>query len=164
MIACGMPSGHQWPETPEPGCCAASAYRGPQACTCWTAVYPAVQAPVSEQAHRADARPRAQMCGDCAYKPGSPERTGDERAAAHQEDLDKLVSTATPFWCHQGLARPLHYVHPCGMTTPASDLEFHPPIIDGRPYKVDGTPGDLCAGWAARVAHEVLPDRCRTPA
>lgn len=137
-----------WPETPTTGwCCEGSAYRGAEGCLCWTPVYDLEQA---EPQTGVDAQIRPKMCDDCAYRPGSPERTGDPAALADQAALDALVASGTPFWCHQGMRRPLKWIHPSGAEHPGSPLNYRPPIVDGVPFRSDGTPGDFCAGWAAR--------------
>jgi hypothetical protein len=143
-----------WPETPTTGmCCMGSAARGPSSCTCWEPVYDVEQA-----APRTDGLLfgcRSSMCKDCAYRPGSPERRGDEEAAGDQELLDDLVVRGQPFWCHQGMRRPVRYRHPSGVVVAASPLEYAPPQSGGRLFKADGSPADLCFGWAARRARFV---------
>lgn len=47
------------------------------------------------------------------------------------------------------MRQPAHWRHPSGAMTPGSPMNYQPPIVDGTPYKADGTPGDLCAGWVA---------------
>lgn len=142
-------SERRWPETPTTGwCCEGTAYRDAASCTCWVADYDLEQSDDLQLQEVTSGR--AQMCPDCAFRPGSPERLGDPGAASTQEDLDDLVGTATPFWCHQGMRRVTRWRHPSGMTLPGSALAYQPPMADGRPYQADGTPGQLCAGWAAR--------------
>jgi hypothetical protein len=138
-----------WPETETTGwCCEGSVYRGASGCMCWEPEYDREQADVL--ALDTVTTGRTTMCGDCAYRPGSPERSGDPQAGATQEDLDTLVAAGDPFWCHDGMRLPVLWRHPSGATVPGSPLDYRPPIVDGRPYKADGTPGDLCAGWLAR--------------
>ena len=137
-----------WPETPTTGwCCEGSAYRGASGCLCWEPVYDLEQA---EPRTELPSGLRPSMCGDCAYRPGSPERQGDPAAVADQAGLDALVASGTPFWCHQGIRRPIEWRHPSGMVIPGSALDYRPPIVDGVPFKANGEPGELCAGWAAR--------------
>ncbi|WP_116044020.1 hypothetical protein [Amycolatopsis palatopharyngis] len=106
---------------------------------------------LEQQPPRTDLEPDVQagMCPDCAYRPNSPERRGVADAATDEQALLALVESGSVFWCHRGMRRPTHWQHPFGATTPASPLNYQPPIHDGRPYKADGTPGDLCAGWTA---------------
>lgn len=43
--------------------------------------------------------------------------------------------------------------HPAGMRIPADpgrDGDYQPPIVLGVPFRADGQPGLLCAGWAGR--------------
>ena len=150
ILPCGGPYGRL--EMPDPvygACCIGSAIRGPQYCTCWTAEYDL------EQAGLRPGKPgrRAELCGDCAYKPGSPERLGDDRYTGDGEFLDRIVEDGESFFCHQGIRRAVRLVHPSGdvvelFKDPPGD--YRPPIVDDIPYKADGSPADLCAGWAAR--------------
>jgi MoaA/NifB/PqqE/SkfB family radical SAM enzyme len=70
--------------------------------------------------------------------------------------LDDIITRGDIFWCHQGIRRVVEYRHPDGRVYPVPPLAagvdgaYEPPIIDGRPYKADGTPADVCAGWWAR--------------
>lgn len=145
---CGPTTGN-WPDVGngEDPCCWGSANEGPTGCTCWKPVFD-----VEQQPPRTDLEPGVQpkMCVDCAYRPKSPERSGDPEAAANALALDALVDSGSPFWCHQGMRRPTHWVHPSGATSPASPLNYQPPIVSGTPYKADGVPGEICGGWAAR--------------
>lgn len=145
-----------WPdiglETP---CCDGSVYRGPGACTCWRPVYDLGQQPIDEETARmlaAGIRPvtRKLMCDDCAYRPDSPEKSGDETFAGDAELLDRLAANERPFWCHQGIRIPVRWRHPSGTEIPAHPGGYDPPIRDNVPYKADGSPGNICAGWDAR--------------
>jgi hypothetical protein len=143
-----------WPDAGKGACCAGAADVGRIGCTCWEPVYdPPAQAPIRREQ---DATVMPRMCADCAYKPGSLERRDDPNVVASAQLLDDIVITGTPFWCHNGLPRITHYVHP------ATGVEYHPdvdltsaykPVIDEnhRPYKADGSPADYCAGWSARM-------------
>lgn len=92
---------------------------------------------------------RDSKCADCAYRPGSPERSGDPDAAADEDRLREIADRGEVFWCHQGMRRPVLWQHPSGAETPGSPLNYQPPIVNGVPYKADGTPGDVCGGWVA---------------
>jgi hypothetical protein len=85
------------------------------------------------------------MCGDCAYRPGCPER----------EDLGGDVpyySRSARFYCHTGMPRAVAYEHPAVGQVPASAEDDHRPFIrDGQAWKADGTPAELCAGWAVHT-------------
>lgn len=125
-------------------CCMGAATSGPDSCTCWevvewsddqvdpdTSIEPAV---------------RTKMCADCAFRPDSPERSGDERYTGGDGTLFELDN----FWCHEGIRKPLRWRHRSGITIEVADVDdYTPVIIDGVPYKADGTPGDRCAGHAA---------------
>jgi hypothetical protein len=148
---CGLGAGGgQWPDVGngEAPCCWESALDGPARCSCWEPVFD-----LEQQEPQRDLEPgtRPSMCVDCAYRPSSPERTGDPDAGTDVDELRALVDSGSVFWCHQGMRRPIHWRHPSGATTvPAGmDLNYRPPIVDGRPFKADGTPGDICGGWAA---------------
>lgn len=117
-------------------CCYAAAEDGPAACTCWEPIYDAEQAEP-----RTDVVPetRSQMCGDCAYRPDSPERAGDPYFGL----------ALTNFWCHRGIRRP-RWRHPDGRVRPGDPADYQPPVIDGVPYRADGLPAARCGGWAGR--------------
>lgn len=138
----------KWPDVGngEMPCCEGSAFVGPEACTCWEPVFDIEQQPPHGQI---EPGVRPNMCHDCAYRPSSPERSGDPDAAMDGDRLQELVAGGYRFWCHQGMRRPTHWKHPYGATVPPSPLNYQPPIIEGIPYKADGTPGDICGGWAA---------------
>jgi hypothetical protein len=95
------------------------------------------------------------MCGDCAYRPGSPERRGVETYTGDAAFLDELVATGTPFYCHQGIRRVVSWSHPVGVTVPGHPGAYAPPIQGAVPYKADGTPAHICAGWLLRRAKQV---------
>lgn len=146
-----LPRGGVWGDLamPDPSsgtCCIGASVRGPQYCTCWTEAFDAEQRPAVE----GDPGCRDAMCADCAFRPGSPERQGDERYSADAELLDQLVETGTPFFCHIGIRRAARLVHPSGAEVELPDGDYRPVVVGGVPYKADGSPGDLCAGYAAR--------------
>jgi hypothetical protein len=137
------------PDPAHGACCDGSAVKGPQYCTCWTPRFDMDQQPVTE----GEPGTRTALCGDCAYRPGSPERQGDERYNGDQEFLDRIVATGERFFCHAGIRQAVRLVHPSGAEVDLLALapgDYRPPIVNGIPYKADGSPGDLCAGWAAR--------------
>jgi hypothetical protein len=142
---CGM--GQVPPDLPDAGpCCIGWAVYGPHRCTCWEPVYDLEQQPL--QPGRMGL-PSA-MCADCAYRPGSPERRGEDGYNGSAEDLDDMVISGEPFACHQGIRKPVKWVHPSGAEVAGHPAGYDPPIVSGTPYKADGRPADLCAGWAAR--------------
>lgn len=59
-----------------------------------------------------------------------------------------------PFWCHDGIRRPVAWRHPNlpGVVIPGSPSDYQPPMIGGVPFRADGRPAALCAGWVARAA------------
>lgn len=147
-------------------CCLGAAEGGPLDCTCWHPEYDLTQGTLA----RDEPVPatRSAMCADCAYRPTSPERSGDERYSQPPDP-----ATAAVFWCHQGLRKPLRWRHrTLGITVEATTDSYEPPMRvhdnDGRPevvpYKANGLPADRCAGWAAhqvaeaRMASEVLAE------
>ena len=127
-------------------CCDGSASMGPQYCTCWAPDFD-----LEQQAIRPGGKGlRGTLCSDCAYRPGSPERSGDERYNGDAEFLDRIVETGEPFHCHVGTRRAVKLVHPSGAVVDLHPGDYRPPVAAGVPYKADGSPGELCAGWAAR--------------
>lgn len=137
-------------------CCTGSANGTPLDCTCWEPVWDLGQQPVQPGLPRPADPPR--MCGDCAYRPGSPERAGEPSHQGDRELLDNLVDNGAPFFCHAGMRRPVKWVHPSGAEIPGHAANYRPPIRDGVPYKADGTPGDICSGWFLRRAHQARQD------
>lgn len=132
-------------------CCDAYALLGAEHCTCWEKVYEGEQA---EPRPGAEPETRKRMCGDCAFRPGSPELRDSDHAVCGYADLVRIMlNEAESFWCHDGLRRVVGMRHPNGMTVPldATDgvVAYDPPIVDGIPYRLDGQPGLRCAGLAA---------------
>jgi hypothetical protein len=115
-------------------------------CTCWVPEYDLEQT----EPTAAEPATRLVMCSKCAYKPTSPERSGDP---SYELSDSELPAGDVPFWCHEGMRKPLRWRHPLGIVIEATGDYYDPPmILDGAqpvPYKADGTPGDRCAGWAA---------------
>ena len=132
-------------------CCDGYAWRGPGGCTCWEPEYDQEQCePVLGVVVA-----RRSPCADCAYRKGSPERTGAEGYSGDAEELEHLAATGTPFWCHQGMRRIVRWRHPSGMVVDAHPDSYKPPIVtrpDGQPValKADGSPAHLCGGWRAK--------------
>jgi hypothetical protein len=93
------------------------------------------------------------MCGDCAYRPHSPEKQSQSSHAGNSIELERLAVSGEKFFCHTGFSVPIAWEHPAGMRIPAdpnSDGDYQSPILLGIPYRADGQPGLLCAGWSAR--------------
>lgn len=138
-----------WPATPgqdENPCCMGAALDGPGGCTCWRPVYDLEQQPLNLGVPEV----RASMCEDCAYRPNSPERTGNPDTTGDPEKLQRLVDDGVPFWCHVGIRRPIRWEHPSGATFAGSEFDYSPPAVGSTPFKADGTPADICGGWAAK--------------
>lgn len=131
-----------WPEGSDVvPCCIGSAMGGPADCTCWEVVYDL------QQADRLVPGPRVtrdEMCADCAFRPGSPELSDDRR-----DGLLELAYGDNPFWCHHGIRRVIEWRHPDGRVVAADPGDYRPPVPNGRPYRADGTPAEICAGWDA---------------
>lgn len=124
-------------------CCMGSAVYGPGRCTCWVPVYDLPQAPECAGPMRV----RDRMCADCAFRPNSPERSGDDRYAHADEDgLEDVLREG--FVCHQGMRRVLRYEHPSGATH-AIAIDAYSPPSRSAPTRADGTPAEMCAGWWA---------------
>ena len=134
-------------------CCLGAVEDGPTGCTCWVPEYDLEQQPIDGLSVPGQ---RDDMCDDCAYRPGSPERQGDERhTCSDPGELDDIARGDNPFWCHQGLRKPVAYRHgTLGIVVPADTDAYDPPFVHiGQqriPVKADGTAGDRCAGWLAR--------------
>lgn len=92
------------------------------------------------------------LCADCAYRPDSPERSGDETYQGAGEELDRIVQAGEPFYCHQGIRRVVALRHPSGVEVPSHPGDYQPPIVRGFPWKADGTPASICVGWLIRRA------------
>ncbi len=141
-----------WAESHNPDdwipCCQGSAIYGPEKCTCWTPVFAQEQAPPRFPASADELRARVKMCTDCAYRPDSPERADEYEA----ELLYALPIEGKPFFCHAGMRRPVAWTHPAGFAVEGSADDYQPAFVNGMPFKADGSPGDLCAGWASIAA------------
>lgn len=120
-------------------CCAGAAMGGARGCTCWEPVYDLQQFPPDTSIEH---ETRTVMCGDCAYRPDSPEREGDPYA------LLDLPS----FWCHKGIRRPKEWRHPDGRVRAGDPADYQPPIVGEVPYRADGRPAAQCGGWAQAAA------------
>jgi hypothetical protein len=137
---------HEVSDYPDAGnsevpCCMGSAVYGPDRCTCWRPVYEPRQEPAKDGPRRI----RPTMCADCAFRPDSPERTGDQRYEhSHEEALAELVHGE--FVCHQGMRRLAREVHPSGAVAEAMPGAYEP---TSYALKADGSPADYCAGWWA---------------
>ncbi|MGI5223560.1 hypothetical protein [Actinoallomurus sp. CA-142502] len=126
-------------------CCMGAAVYGPDRCTCWEPVYDLDQQPL-RPGLPLPPDPLA-MCGDCAYRPKSPERQGEAGYAGDEDLLEDLVTSGTPFYCHAGVRRAVTLRHPAGVEIAAHPGAYDPPVLDSVPYKADGTPATLCGGW-----------------
>lgn len=131
-------------------CCEGSASRGLHACTCWQPVYEQEQAAPVPPTSAADLAVRDRGCTDCAFHADSPERS----TPWGEESLFRLADNGTPFWCHDGMRRPLRWKHPAGPVIDGSPHDWQPPMRGGIPYRADGRPGLLCAGWATRALNK----------
>lgn len=124
-------------------CCMGMAHGGAELCTCWDPVYDVEQALVLDAI--APLETRTTCCDDCAYRNGSPERSGDEEEWL----LDLPARASTRFYCHEGMRRVMSYRHPSGLILPAGRGDYAPPREGDRAYRADGTPALVCAGFAA---------------
>lgn len=147
-IICGIDEPR--PDFPDLGlnCCYRAAVYGSGDCSCWRPVYdtPGQADPIDGMTPSV----RPGLCGDCAYRPGSPEKTGDAEHRGDAQELEMLAEGGKPFYCHQNMRRILRWEHPSGAVVDGHPADYAPPIVDGVPLKVDGTPAFLCAGWDAR--------------
>jgi hypothetical protein len=151
------------PDAAEGGCCIGSAIDGPAHCTCWEPVYDLEQAWLKPGLPLPPIPVR--MCTDCAYRPNSPERRGDPAFRGDADDLEDLVWSGEPFYCHQGIRRAVQLVHkPTGTVYDPGPGDYRPPV-DGRiPYRADGQPALICAGWLLRRAAATRQPASTAPA
>lgn len=131
-------------------CCEVAVHQRAERCPCWVPVYSGKQAPP---------RPglcdtRAERCADCACRPDSPEaqsyRDGVDRGMASSLDgVFDLAQRATPFFCHEGMRRIRGWYHPrSGRWLPQDSAhDYAPPMVGGVPFRRDGRPALVCAGW-----------------
>jgi hypothetical protein len=139
-------------------CCDGRAFDGPRACRCWVEVFDRPQAAVlvtGMPMPRVPLRPCEPGPGDdgCAYRAASPERTGSSGHAGDADVLDHLAARGQPFFCHNGIRRVVALVHPSGARYEiAHNSDYRPPIAGDVPYRADGRPADICAGWLLRRA------------
>jgi len=140
----GLPD--EWPDDAPDElrfCCYGAAMGGPRDCTCWRPVYDQEQAETLQL--DANHEIGTTRCHDCAYRSDSPERGDDSDA----EELEGIVYSGQPFFCHQGMRRVVAWRHPgAGVTIDAPEGDYDPPGAEGRVYKADGSPADVCAGWS----------------
>jgi hypothetical protein len=123
-------------------CCMGVANGGPDYCTCWEPEHDLVQSLQLDADSPLVVAPKC--CHDCAYRNGSPERSGDEA-----DWLLELPSEQAIFFCHQGIRRVLRYRHPAGIILPTGPGDYDPPRGEGRVFRADGSPAEICAGFAA---------------
>lgn len=138
---------HPDEEPPELGCCYGAVVYGPERCTCWEPVFDVEQAEPVLPVPEGSIEVRHARCDDCAFRRDSPERAD----VLVEDELLELARTATPFWCHDGMRRPVAYRHPVLGDVPGSTADWQPPTRAGVPFRRDGRPGLLCAGWAQEV-------------
>lgn len=74
---------------------------------------------------------RRLMCDDCAYRPGSPEKSGDPMYRGDATDLEMIAETGT-FFCHQGLRRIVSVTSALPATT-GSDGECRTKVMQDCP-------------------------------
>jgi len=129
-------------------CCMGAVSAG--RCTCWEPVYDTEQAPEIP-----NLRPvvRPTPCSNCACR-------GDKRGAddydAALEDMRRRAAVGKPFYCHAGMRMVLAHVHPDGSRIETGDEWYFdaPWSKAGHPLKTDGSPADLCTGWAAMAGRK----------
>lgn len=139
------------PDDPDlQGCCMGQAVYGWHRCTCWEPIYDVDQTDPILPVAEGSIQVRHARCGDCAFKRGSQERAD----RAMEEELLGLAIAGIPFWCHDGMRRPKLYRHPTLGDVPATGDDWRPPQVAGVPFRRDGSPGLLCAGWAQEVKRQ----------
>jgi hypothetical protein len=77
----GSYAARQWaadhPDEDDDGCCWGAINSGPADCVCWVPVFGVDQATPRPPGRPEDLTARPSMCGDCAFRPGSPERSDE---------------------------------------------------------------------------------------
>lgn len=151
-FAGGSPAAQMWadlhPDAERVYCCLNEIEDGPAACTCWRPEYDQTQADPVPPTSPDELQVQTRKCHDCAYRPGSPERSDEDSAEA----LRDHAYGARPFFCHTGVRKPVRWRHPDGRTVDGDPADYRPPVVDGIPYQADGRPSLICAGWAAMAA------------
>lgn len=138
----------RWPADFFPCCWGVAIYFDLSRCQCWEPVYADAQAAPQLVDGPADCPTQTAMCGDCAFRKDSPERSEEWT----EESLLRLADTGAPFWCHDGMRVPVAFRHPVLGEVPADPAGYTPAVVAGVPYRADGTPGLLCSGWAHRAS------------
>jgi len=148
-------------------CCMGSAVYGPSRCTCWAVEYDRPQ----QSATGMSGAEIDKCCNDCAYRAGSPERSGSpayDHSVEIEGDLPRMP-TGSLFFCHKGMRKAVSAVHePSGLRVvldrgDSYDATNH----DGVPILANGDFAPLCAGFAATAgistteAHERLSRKPR---
>lgn len=139
---------HDLPDAGQGWCCMGAVMRGPGGCTCWDDKHDRRQSKTLKPGPPAV---RTEKCEDCAFRKGSPETQGDTRFALSGDgELQNMLDNPhAVFYCHQGMRRITKRVHPTGATVDAAPGEYDPPGRDCLPYKANGQPAEICAGFAA---------------
>lgn len=155
MFVCGtgwLPEGIPDLSSDADPCCAGRAIDGPRGCQCWIEVF----SPPAQAEPRPGLPPvpdPLRPCSTCAYNRDSPEKRSEPGYQAGPDDLERLAATGIPFYCHAGMRYLIGYVHPPSGRSWSPPLgDFRPPTVAGVPYRADGSPGFVCAGWLLRRA------------
>lgn len=135
---------HDFPDAGQGTCCMGAAAMGPGRCTCWEPVYDREQQPIQP----GPMPQRARLCVDCAFRNGSPERSGNgQHAHSGEGEIEAIIAGSRRFVCHQGMRRITHWRHPSGVVVACpTDGAYRPPEVGGIAYQASGEPAHLCAG------------------
>lgn len=118
--------------------CMGAAAMGPERCTCDTLTQAQHELCLAD-AWEAWAARGGDMCGDCAFRKGSPE----------QEQLEKIAASSTPFRCHQGMPVDAR------SGKPVQDAYVPVLVVDRETQAIEAPGFPICAGWLrARQALE----------
>lgn len=157
-MSCGPRTGLPCPDPDGIPCWEACAADGTD-CAVWEPIYwPEPTRDPAELQHGPEPR-RPLACGDCAYRPDSPERRDNDGA------LPATFDPSRPFHCHDGMPALVGWTHPgVGWSVLASTMptmqdgfligsyDYSPHQHGGRGWQHDGQPLVVCAGWAAHAA------------
>lgn len=158
-FVCGkMLPDYDWPDAGQGTCCEGAALSGPKECTCWLPVFNGDQEPINPLYQRllaAGLEPTVRpggMCGNCAYRPDSPEMNNHPDVKGDAAFLERIAARGERFWCHDGMLLIVAWVHPSGVRVELDEVQagYVPPQEHGIPYRLNGEPGYICAGWNAR--------------
>lgn len=124
-------------------CCYGAAVYDGERCTCWE---PEIEPEPTQEVQEGPMAVNTRRCGDCAYRPDSPERQ------AMGGDFMPYVPDGV-FTCHVGMPKAVRFRHPpTGVVVEVpegtANDDYRPVTRGDRAWQADGRPAVVCAGWA----------------